>query len=245
MKKLILFDVDGTLCMSGENIEKRWISVMDALSKNFEIGIIGGGSMLKIKEQLKIVDQCIDYFFCDNGLVFNSKGSTIMYNNLPDYIGNKNILKIYDELLKIHSEMSDDNFSSNFVKIKTGSIYYVPYGIDLDHKMRELFKKNDEIKSLRNILISKIRQSSIFEDYDAVLGGETGIAIYPKGWDKTYFLNYFDISKYEQIIFFGDKCDINGNDYPLTLVENINVIPVTCPYDTYDNCMDIIDTINY
>ena len=45
------------------------------------------------------------------------------------------------------------------------------------------------------------------------IGGSTSFDIYPQGWDKTFVINH--LSDYEEIIFFGDSCTPDGNDYEL------------------------------
>ena len=48
---------------------------------------------------------------------------------------------------------------------------------------------------------------------EAKPGGETGIDISPIGWDKSQILVDFDPK--DEIYFFGDRMDKDGNDYPL------------------------------
>ena len=47
------------------------------------------------------------------------------------------------------------------------------------------------------------------------MGGQIGIGIHPKNWDKTYIFNLINIDDYGTITFFGDRCSPDGNDYPL------------------------------
>ena len=54
-----------------------------------------------------------------------------------------------------------------------------------------------------------------FEDIDFMLGGETGIDIYPTGKDKRQVLNF--INNDWPCVFFGDKTLPGGNDYPLAI----------------------------
>jgi len=57
----------------------------------------------------------------------------------------------------------------------------------------------------------------IFPDLTANVAGEIGIDIHPKGRDKSQILP--DIREWvdgkEPILFFGDKTEKGGNDYPL------------------------------
>ena len=46
------------------------------------------------------------------------------------------------------------------------------------------------------------------------IGGQISIDIFPKGWDKTYCLQFVD-DKYDDIYFFGDRTLDGGNDYEI------------------------------
>ena len=52
-----------------------------------------------------------------------------------------------------------------------------------------------------------------FPELQAKVGGETGIAIFPLGSDKSQILRDFDPS--DELHFFGDAMHPAGNDYPL------------------------------
>jgi hypothetical protein len=55
----------------------------------------------------------------------------------------------------------------------------------------------------------------MFPELEARPGGETGIDIAPKGCDKSQIL--VDFNRSDSIVFFGDRMDTDGNDYPLKL----------------------------
>jgi hypothetical protein len=53
----------------------------------------------------------------------------------------------------------------------------------------------------------------LFPTIQAVVGGETGIDIFPRGSDKSQIIRDFDPN--DTLHFFGDRMDPAGNDYPL------------------------------
>jgi hypothetical protein len=53
----------------------------------------------------------------------------------------------------------------------------------------------------------------LFPELEARVGGETGIDIYPKGGDKGQIIR--DFHSNDELYFFGDRMDQDGNDYPL------------------------------
>jgi len=82
-----------------------------------------------------------------------------------------------------------------------------------------------------------------FSNMQAVVGGETGIDIFPKGSDKSQILVDFDDKDY--VYFFGDRMDPDGNDYPLKIALMKSSIANRCVevegwQDTWFKLEDII-----
>ena len=50
-----------------------------------------------------------------------------------------------------------------------------------------------------------------FPHLEASIGGEISIDIYPKGQNKAQVLSDLE----GPITFFGDRCELGGNDYPI------------------------------
>jgi phosphomannomutase len=57
-----------------------------------------------------------------------------------------------------------------------------------------------------------------FPQYQASVAGEIGIDITVKGCNKSQILKDFDAAGlyFENITFFGDKCEYDGNDYEIS-----------------------------
>lgn len=45
------------------------------------------------------------------------------------------------------------------------------------------------------------------------IGGQISADVFPKGWDKTYCLQF--LNSFDEIHFFGDKTEKGGNDYEI------------------------------
>jgi len=241
MEQLLLFDVDGTLCESGKIINNKIAEILNKLKNknNVKIGIVGGGSFDKILFQL---DKLIypDYIFSECGSVYY----ILNYQTLKYSLVNKNNLRLEKEYDKINLLVKtslefiskvDYLISGNFIDLRNGLIYISLVGMVGTDEERENFIKLDKINNYRSELIKLLKLQSEklnLENYlDICLGGSVGIAIYPKKWNKTQVLNWFDVSKY-QIHFFGDKYLPDGNDYDL--INNPIIIPhrVDSPKDT-------------
>jgi phosphomannomutase len=72
------------------------------------------------------------------------------------------------------------------------------------------------ILQIQNLWSEYIKFNNLDDNYDLQfsIGGQISIDIFPKGWDKTYCLQFVE-NKYDTIHFFGDKTEKNGNDYEI------------------------------
>lgn len=64
------------------------------------------------------------------------------------------------------------------------------------------------------------------------IGGQISIDVFPKGWDKTYALNYVGKDGFKEIHFFGDKTSPGGNDHEIYEDPRTIGHTVTSPEDT-------------
>jgi len=64
------------------------------------------------------------------------------------------------------------------------------------------------------------------------IGGQISFDVFPRGWDKTYCLQYLKESDFDEIHFFGDKTFEGGNDFEIFSSERTIGHTVTSPEDT-------------
>jgi len=250
MTKLLLFDVDGTICDSGKKISSQMASQLIKLIKiGCEIGIVGGGTFDKIFYQLDnqfnpkyIFSECGSVFHLFNSLTNNYE--LINKNNLrlePEY---PQINKLVKTCLNYISQ-TDYLVSGNFIDLRNGLIYVSMVGMVATDEERANFILLDSKHNYRNELI-KILQSQALElgindKVDICLGGSVGIAIYPSKWNKVQVLDWinwinFNQNNIYQIHYFGDKYQPDGNDYKL--INNPDIIPH--PVDTLEQTLTIL-----
>ena len=77
---------------------------------------------------------------------------------------------------------------------------------------RKLYVRYDTANEERVKIAKEFKKR--FPDIEAVVGGETGIDIFPVGKDKAQIVEDFD--KKDKLYFFGDRMDKDGNDYSLS-----------------------------
>ena len=98
-----------------------------------------------------------------------------------------------------------------FIIFRKGMMYCTPIGSDCSYKERISFMDFDKKNKIR--LKTKYLKENLGDiDYDFKLGGNIGVGIHPKGWDKTYCLKFIE-KEYNRIYFFGDRCTKVENDY--------------------------------
>lgn len=247
--KLILFDVDGTLCESGKKITLEMSNIInDLVLQNIQIGIVGGGTYEKIIYQL---DNKIkpDYIFSECGSVYhkliNDSYILINKNNLrlePEYT---KIIFLIKTCLSYISKL-ECMISGNFIDLRNGLFYISLPGMVANDEERNNFIENDKLHQHRKKLIDLLKLQAIelnIDDYlDICFGGNVGIAIYPKKWNKTQVLSLLknESQKFTEMHYFGDKYLPNGNDYDIMNANEIIPHCVDNPTQTYNVLKNMI-----
>jgi phosphomannomutase len=92
-------------------------------------------------------------------------------------------------------------------------------------------KENHYRENLLNILKEEASKLGILNKLTICYGGEVGIAIYPIEYDKTQVLEYL-LDDYDEIHYFGDKYEEQGNDHNLIYHNSVIGHPVDSVNDT-------------
>jgi hypothetical protein len=82
--------------------------------------------------------------------------------------------------------------------------------------------------------------NNLFIDYEAAVGGETGIDICAKGFNKAQVIKWFPNTI---LNFFGDKTVGNGNDAPLAAVILDNKLGSVYEVDGWQKTRDLLSMI--
>ena len=235
-KKIVLFDMDGTLTLPREKIQKDVVEALKRLQEYFEIGLVTGSDKQYIDQQLgsiyseKDLDLSKFHLFPCNGTKRFS-WSGIDYEktyevDMIKQIGSENYRHIlqnvlsYQLLITLKYELP---YTGVFFDYRGSMLNWCPIGRLANKEQRNAWSEADLKFEIRETYLRELK--SVFDkktiNLDVALGGSTSFDIYPKGWDKTYVVNHLD--NYEQILFVGDKCALGGNDHAIyTLLNNGN-----------------------
>ena len=241
MKKLLLFDVDGTIAESGQKMNKDIVKLLNNnfINSSVEIGIVGGGKLDKILWQTDEVK--FHHYFSECGCVYNK-----LINDKLEEIYKKDIRKhnLYNSIniliklaLKFLSEVKY-TLTGNFIDLRTGIIYISLIGLNANENERDYFKQLDNKfcyrKKLLDILQNKALELNIYSKIHIVYGGSVGIAIYPSEYDKKQIMNHINHKDYSEIHYYGDKYLKDGNDYLLLNHEYIIGHRTNSPSETLE-----------
>lgn len=213
LKPVLLFDMDGTLTAPRQFITLNMKQILQTMRNYFDLAVVSGSDLSKIKEQLgnNILKE-FDYVFAENGLVAYHNGNLIASKSIREHLGKRNIKLFIAYCLEYISKLDIPVKTSNFVELRHGLINVSPIGRNCSMTERDNFAKYDLIHNIRKKMIDNLKCK--FKSFNLIysIGGQISFDVFPKGWDKTYCLDYL---KNNIIHFFGDKTEKGGNDYEI------------------------------
>ncbi|MBC6110961.1 HAD-IIB family hydrolase [Pedobacter fastidiosus] len=219
MKKLIVFDLDGTLALSKSPIDSEMSILLDQLLASIKVAVISGGNWPQFQKQvlsklsignalnnLSILPLCgTKYYFYDSDWKklyeedFNEKDRTFIIDSVEQAISDTGLLP-----KKKWGELIEDRGSQ---------ITYSALGQDAPLKEKQNWDP-DFFK--RKIL--KTALDKVLGDYSVNIGGSTSIDITAKGVDKSYGIEKLHEKlgiEVAEMIFIGDALFKGGNDEPV------------------------------
>ncbi|MGB7549068.1 MAG: HAD-IIB family hydrolase [Terracidiphilus sp.] len=235
MKKLIVFDLDGTLAASKSSLDAEMASLLHDLLGVVKVAVISGGAWLQFEKQV------LSKLPQDEGLTRLSILPTCG-TEFFQYAGEWK--KLYsedfkaDEKEKIVSSLKKAIETAGFPVEKTwgeaiedrgSQVTYSALGqqapLDEKEKWDADFAKRKRIKAILDTLIP---------EFSVRIGGATSIDITKPGIDKAYGIKKLrDILgiSLKEMIYVGDALFVGGNDYPAEQAGVIS-IPVRGPNET-------------
>ncbi|EDR05541.1 phosphomannomutase [Laccaria bicolor S238N-H82] len=216
VKKLCLFDVDGTLSLARQEALPEMLATLQALRQKLVIGFVGGSDLTKISEQLgsnAIHD--FDYAFSENGLTAFKLGEPLPSQSFIDFIGEERYKSLVKFILHYIADLDIPIKRGTFIEFRKGMANVSPIGRNATIQERIDFEKYDLKHGIRATLVQALKDN--FPDYGLTysIGGQISFDVFPHGWDKTFALGRVADEEFEEIHFFGDKTYKGGNDYEI------------------------------
>lgn len=244
---IILFDVDGTLTPSGDKIQSQMQNMLSSLNdRGYILGVVGGGTYQKITWQLgPDVMALMKYVFAECGAEIFESGirvrdrdirKVLAYDTMATTTPRGQLLNQIIKRCMVFISSVPVLAQGHHIDFRKGLVYVSFPGMQALEANRSAFQDSDREYGWRQQLIQELRKLDPNGEFDMVLGGQVGIAITLKGWDKTQAVDYLveaGIPEDCPIFYFGDKCEPTGNDYPLYSHARIQGVSVT----DWQDCM--------
>ena len=213
--KVFMFDVDGTLTPSRQQMVRQFDNFFFQWGHRNTFYLVSGSDLEKMKEQVpEHTLELASGLFCCGGNQF--------YVN--DKLVYENKFKVPQTLLTylgLQVRLSDSPvMSTNHREDRGSMLNFSVVGRNCTQKEREQYFEWDKKVGERKKIAQEIMEG--WPELDAVIGGQISIDIVPKGFDKSQILEHIEkIENADEYIFYGDRIEEGGNDYPLAqMLEN-------------------------
>ncbi|HVV25598.1 MAG TPA: HAD-IIB family hydrolase [Candidatus Saccharimonadales bacterium] len=228
MKKLIAFDLDGTLAPSKSTLPKRMAELFNRLLENFEVCIISGGKYELFQRQ--VLTQITDDPQLLKKLHLMPTSGTRYYSYdmanhewrleyAEDFTADerKKIIKALEEGLKESGHKAQKTYG-DVIEDRGSQITVSVFGQDIVDvlgdegvRIKEAWDPDNSKKhKLREVVAPKI------PEFQVRVGGLTGVDVTKPGIDKAYGMEkLMQTAKLEKadILYMGDRIVEGGNDY--------------------------------
>jgi len=220
-KKIIAFDVDGTLSPSRSKIDAEMADLLKKLLEKMKVAIITGGAFADIKKQ--VLDEIGENEKRNKNLtLLPTNGSSLwIYNSAWKEIFNykltneekEKIIKTIKEVVGCDNCQNKNDGLGEKIQDRGSEITYSALG---EHaKIADKQSWDPDFKKRVSLQAELMKR---LPEFEVKIGGTTSIDITAKGMDKAFaikkLMEYFNYKK-EDILFFGDAVYENGNDYPV------------------------------
>ena len=208
MNKFI-FDVDGTLTPSRQQIDSDFAVFFSNFCAENDVYLVTGS------DKEKTIEQIGEEIYSLAQRVYNCSGSDVWQGETHIRSDNWRIPIHVKAWLEDKLEESSFPLRTGLhIEERPGMVNFSVVGRNATMGERKLYVKHDTQIGERNIIADLFNKE--FKELIARPGGETGIDISPEGADKSQIVNDFDPN--DVLHFYGDRMDLQGNDYPLKKV---------------------------
>lgn len=233
MKKVIAFDLDGTLARSKSPMTDHMAEQFEGLLDSFDVCVISGGKFEQFEKQLlgslridaaklkklHIMPTCGTRYYS-----YDAKNKKWHLNYAEDFKPEEK-KKIIAALNKGFDDLGyrEKRVYGKCIEDRESQITFSALGQDI---VDELGEKGVDIKEAWDPDDSKkqaVRDyvAPLIPEFEVRVGGITSVDVTKPGIDKAYgmkkLMEILGISK-KDILFIGDRIREGGNDYPVKLM---------------------------
>lgn len=236
MKKLIVFDLDGTLAKSKAVIDHGMRRLLEKLLEAQHVAIISGGDWHQFKKQ--VISHLPKEASLKKLSILPTSGTKFYQFKNADWdllyaeeFSEDEKIKIVDTLRKAVDafHLDIDEIWGEQIEDRGSQITFSALGQEAPLDAKRFW---DPDFTKRKKIVDRIKEP--LSDFSIGMGGTTSIDIVKRGIDKAYGIQkledilHFKIS---EMLFIGDKLQKGGNDYPVRRT-GVDVIEVRDPQET-------------
>ena len=224
MKKLIAFDLDDTLAITKSEISDRMSELLGRLLEKYDVCVITGGRFEQIEKQVVKRLDVSPHILNKLHLMPTCGTRYYRYDELDakwvmqyaEDLTKEQKAKIVTALETVAKEMGIwcDTPAGEIIEDRYSQITMSALGQQATPE--DKYEWAEKYKDVRPVYRDKVAE--LLPDLEVRFGGTTSTDITLPGIDKAYgmqkLIEAIGISK-DEILFFGDKLDEGGNDYPV------------------------------
>jgi hydroxymethylpyrimidine pyrophosphatase-like HAD family hydrolase len=207
MKKLICFDLDGTLTQHRSKLEEKNKNVLDDLSKKYKLLMVGAGAADRIYAQMNDypIDIVGNYGMQESKMI---DGKFQIIREEKTFVDKD----FFCEKIKyLREKYGYTEFKGDGVEFHaTGMVTFPLLGTKADIRDKIAF---DPTREKRKVLYPEIME--IFKDYTVYIGGSSSFDFSAKNYNKyDAIMRYAKENGYEldEILYVGDDFGDGGGD---------------------------------
>jgi phosphomannomutase len=218
MKRLIVFDLDGTLAQSKSSIDTETVNLLNSLLAIVKVAVISGGAWPQFEQQVLArlrPDACLKNLSllptCGTKFYRHDVSWELLYSEDFTAAQRSTIVASLQRAV-VAADCKVEKVWGEVIEDRGSQITFSALGsqapLEEKKKWDPDFTKRKKIKAVLDTLIP---------EFSVHLGGATSVDVTRQGIDKAYGIRKLrDILEIpiDQMIFIGDALFPGGNDYP-------------------------------
>ena len=212
MKKLLCFDLDGTLTQHRSSLEKENRNLLDELSKKYKIIMVGAGNAPRIYEQMGEypIDIIANYGMQESKMIDGK------FTIIREEKSNPDKAYFIEKIAYLRQKYGYTDFKGETVEFhSTGMVTFPLLGTKAEIKDKIAF---DPTREKRKVLYPEVLE--LFPDYTVYIGGSSSFDFTAKRYNKyDAIMTYAKANGYtkDEILYIGDDFGDGGGDSHIRL----------------------------
>ncbi|MES3005909.1 MAG: alpha-glucan family phosphorylase [Patescibacteria group bacterium] len=239
VKKIIAFDLDGTLAESKQSLGLEMAELLAQLATRAKVVVISGGSFEQFKKQFlpfwkgpvnDLVMLPVDGSQCYEYEAEIGEWQLVDEQLFREDLKRKTIVALKDLIASHRYDIPPEHqIFGDYIEDRGSQITFSAYGQKAPIEVKEMWDSDQKKR-----LAIKAELEPLLPDIEIVIGGTTSIDFLSKGFNKATGLKRL-LDRYElkvsDMLFVGDAVFPGGNDYSPSQV-GIESVKIAGPQDT-------------